>query len=238
MQYRLPLASVVAVNDYPRPPVDAGRIAPVPKRIRARIDDEYVVDTTRAKYVWEHPAFPAYYVPLADVATELVSEGALIKSDLEALGAMVKLEWDAADAWYEEDEEVFVHPRNPYARIDAQRSSRTVKVELDGITLAESSAPVILFETGLPPRFYLPSTDVRFEHLSPSDTVTSCPYKGTTSRYWSAQTGGEQHDDIAWAYDFPTRESLPIAGLIAFYNERVDITLDGEAQTRPTTSFS
>ena len=150
----------------------------------------------------------------------------------------VRFEWAALDAWFEEDEQVFVHPRNPYTRVDALRSNRRVRVELDGVVLAESASPVMVFETGLPTRYYVNRTDVRFEHLVPSDTVTSCPYKGMTSGYWSVRAGGTVHKDLAWAYDFPTRQLLPIAGLVAFYNEMVDTYLDGERLDRPQTHFS
>jgi uncharacterized protein (DUF427 family) len=142
------------------------------------------------------------------------------------------------DAWFEEDEQVFVHPRNPYARVDAIRSSRTVRVEKDGVLLAGSSSPVLVFETGLPTRSYLPRTDIRWEHLEPSRTVTQCPYKGTTSAYWHVRAGDALHCDLAWSYDFPTRELLPIAGLIAFYDEKVDVTVDGVLRDRPVTHFS
>ena len=95
-------------------------------------------------------------------------------------------------------------------------------------------SPVMVFETGLPTRYYLNRTDVDFDHLVPTDTETACPYKGTTSGYWSvARRWHELHPDLAWAYDFPTRQLLPIAGLIAFYNEKVDITLDGRLLDRP-----
>jgi uncharacterized protein (DUF427 family) len=154
------------------------------------------------------------------------------------LAGTVRLDWAAPDAWFEEDEQVFVHPRDPYARVDAIRSSRTVRVEKDGVLLAESSSPVLVFETGLPTRHYLPRTDVRWEHLEPSDTVTRCPYKGTTSAYWHVRAGGALHRDLAWSYDFPTRELLPIAGLVAFYDEKVDTLVDGVPSARPVTHFS
>ena len=144
----------------------------------------------------------------------------------------------ALDAWFEEDEQVFVHPRDPYSRVDALRSQRRVRVELDGVVLADSGSPVMVFETGLPTRYYVNRTDVRFENLVPSDTVTSCPYEGMTSGYWSVRAGGVVHKDLAWAYDFPTRQLLPIAGLVAFYNEMVDTYLDGELLDRPQTHFS
>ena len=149
----------------------------------------------------------------------------------------VRFRWSAPDAWFEEEEEVFVHPRNPYTRVDALRSGRSVRIERDGVLLAESSSPVLVFETGLPTRYYLDPTAVNFGHLRASDTVTACPYKGRTSNYWSVCTGTTTYPDLAWAYQFPTRGLSPIAGLVAFYNEQVDITLDGVRQQRPTTHF-
>ena len=161
-----------------------------------------------------------------------------IASDLEGIVGTVRFEWEALDSWFEEDEEVFVHPRNPYTRVDALRSGRHVRVELDGVVLAESSRTVMVFETGLPTRYYFDRLDVDLHHLRASDTVTSCPYKGTTSSYWSVELDGALSPDLAWAYDFPTRQLLPIAGLIAFYNEKVDITVDGTRLDRPDTHFS
>ena len=140
--------------------------------------------------------------------------------------------------WFEEDEEVFVHPRNPYTRVDALRSTRPVRIEFEGVLLAESSSPVMVFETGLPTRYYLNRTEVRFDHFVPCPTVTRCPYKGTTTDYWSAVVGGTVHADLAWSYGFPTRQLLPIAGLVAFFNERVDLFVDGERQERPVTHFA
>ena len=141
------------------------------------------------------------------------------------------------DAWFEEDEQVFVHPRSPYTRVDALRSGRPVRVELDGVVLADAGSSVMVFETGLPTRYYLSRTDVDFAHLIPTGTVTACPYKGTTSGYWSVRAGGTVHADLAWSYDFPTRQLLPIAGMIAFYNEKVDTILDGQRLDRPQTHF-
>jgi uncharacterized protein (DUF427 family) len=251
------------VNDYPASPVQANHVEPVPRRVRAVVGGVTVVDTTAALYVWEHPAFPQFYIPVADVVPDvLVDEGTteetprgdvrhaslrvgdvlrqqaarvLGAAKVEGLDDTVRFEWSAVDAWYEEDEQIFVHPKSPYTRVDVLRSSRQLRVESHGEVLAESSSPLLLFETGLPTRYYLNRTDVDFSRLAPSDTVTSCPYKGTTSGYWSALVGGRVHPDVAWAYDFPTREVLPIAGLIAFYNEKVDLFLDGEQLERPVT---
>jgi uncharacterized protein (DUF427 family) len=118
------------------------------------------------------------------------------------------------------------------------RSNRHVRVELGGAVLAESPAPVMVFETGLPTRCYVNKTELNFAHLVASDTVTSCPYKGTTTGYWSVKVGDTLYPDLAWTYDFPTRELLPIAGLVAFYNEKVDVIIDGKLLERPHTHFS
>jgi uncharacterized protein (DUF427 family) len=254
------------VADYPKMSVDTGHIEPVPRRIRAMLGGEVVVDTTRALYVWEWPNYPQYYIPVADVSPGvLVDEGhpaklhfgtarrhglqvgeitrphaARLYGDdaLDGLADTARFEWNALDAWFEEDEEVFVHPRSPYTRVDALRSTRPVRIKLDGVVLAESASPVMVFETGLPTRYYLNRTEVNFDHLLPTDTVTSCPYKGKTSDYWSVRIGETVHPDLAWSYDFPTRQLLPIAGLIAFYNEKVDVTVDGHHLDRPVTHFS
>jgi uncharacterized protein (DUF427 family) len=241
------------MSGYPSAIAPVDHVEPVPRRIRATLGGRVVVDTTDAKYLWEFPPYPQYYVPLADVAdgvlvetgeTEQHDRGkarlhtagngqARVYDDGVAAG-LVRFDWDAMDRWFEEEEEVFVHPRNPYSRCDAIRSSRLVKVERDGKVLAESSSTVIVFETGLPPRYYFPKLAVNFEHLTPSDTETACPYKGRTTGYWSVG----KHPDLAWSYDFPTAPLLPIAGLVAFYNERVDLTIDAEPVPRPRTPFS
>lgn len=253
------------MRDYPQMIVPTDHVEPAPRRVRAVLGGSTVFDTTRALYVWEWPPYPQYYVPLADVDTAvLVDEqhpqrlkrgtahrhglrvgdthrpGAarVFRDDaVEGLVETVRFDWTALDAWYEEDEQIFVHPRNPYTRVDAIRSSRSVRVELEGVVLAESSSPVMVFETGLPTRYYVPRTHVRFEHLLPTDTVSECPYKGTTSAYWSVQVNGATHADLAWSYDFPTRQLLPITGMVAFYNEKVDHVVDGEPLERPTTHF-
>ena len=157
--------------------------------------------------------------------------------ELPALRDTVRFEWAALDAWFEEDERVFVHPRSPYVRVDALRSARPVQVALEGHLLAEAGTCVMVFETGLPTRYYVDPTTVNFEHLVPTDTVTACPYKGVTSEYWSVRTERGVHPDLAWTYHFPTGAMLPIAGLISFYNEKVDIHLDGVLLERPKTHF-
>lgn len=253
------------MTDFPRMIAPVDHIEPVPRRIRAMLGGHVVLDTTRAMYVWEWPYYPQYYIPIGDVDPAVIIDeqrphklsrgtarslglragdihrpaaGRLyIDDSLEGLSGMARFEWDALDAWFEEDEEVFVHPRNPYVRVDALRSTRPVRIELDGVVLAESTAPVMVFETGLPTRYYLDRTQIDFDYLRPTTTVTACPYKGRTTGYWSVDVGGTVHPDLAWSYDFPTRGLLPIAGLVAFYNEKVDIHLDGRRLERPVTHF-
>ena len=253
------------MHDYPCMIAQVNRVEPVPRRIRAFLAGEVVFDTQRALYVWEWQNYPQYYIPIADVSSDrLVAEHTtqhtsrgivdlhglrvgdvhrpkaakvLRDSPIDGLASTVRFDWAALDTWLEEDEQVFVHPRNPYVRVDALRSTRNVRVELDGVLLGESASPIMVFETGLPTRYYLNKTEIHFEHLLPTDTVTECPYKGTTSGYWSVRVGDVIYPDLAWSYEFPTRQLLPIAGLIAFYNEKVDILVDGRRLDRPQTHF-
>lgn len=254
------------MKDYPATIATVNQVEPVPRRVRAFVAGEPVLDTIRALYVWEWPNYPQYYIPMADVRSDvLVDEGRpsastplgvvqsyalragtiyranaarmLTEPSVAALRGTVRFQWAALDAWFEEDEQVFVHPRNPYVRVDALRSTRRVRIELDGAVLAESSSPIMVFETGLPTRYYFNRTEVNFEHLVATVTVTACPYKGTTTGYWSVRVGETIHPDLAWAYDFPRPEVGPIAGLISFYNERVDTFIDGRQQERPRTHF-
>ena len=158
--------------------------------------------------------------------------------DAPPLAGYRALYWNALDHWFEEDEEVFVHARDPYHRVDALPSSRHVVVSLDGEVLADTRRPVALFETGLPVRWYIPREDVRLERLTPSDTVTSCPYKGRTSGYWSVSAGGEDVEDVAWSYEDPIGPVAPIAGLVCFFNEWVDLEIDGEPVERPASPWA
>jgi len=235
------------------------------KRVRVFLGGRLVADTIKPVLVWEKPYYPTYYVPAADVRAELVPtsgvdhspsrgdgavydvrvEGGLApaaavryhESPIPELRDLVRLEWQAMDEWFEEDEPVYVHPRDPYKRVDILASSRHVVVSVDGVPVAESRQPRILFETSLPPRYYLPLTDVRMDLLRPSPRQTRCPYKGTAT-YWHLALGDTVYEDLVWTYRTPVAESQKIAGLVCFYNERVDITLDGVAQERPRTPFS
>jgi uncharacterized protein (DUF427 family) len=241
------------------------RVEPSPKRVRAYLAGRVVADSRHPSMVWEIPYYPAYYLPLSDVKAELVAtgktehspsrgdaelydvrvEGAVAegaaklypRSPLPALRDLVRFEWAAMDEWLEEDEPVYTHPRDPYHRVDILASSRHVRVAVDGVTVANSARPVILFETGLPPRYYLPLVDLRTDLLLASASQTHCPYKGAAS-YWSVDTGYGVHTDLVWMYRAPLPESQKIAGLACFYDEKADVYLDGELQERPRTHFS
>jgi uncharacterized protein (DUF427 family) len=240
------------------------------KRVRAYLGGELVADTRVPLLVWETPYYPAYYFPAQDVTAELVPAGKsepqphlgtaeimhvktsggtaddaarrYADSPVAELRDAVRLDWAAMTEWLEEDEPVYTHPRDPYKRVDILNSSRNVRVVLDGVTVAESGQPRILFETGLPPRYYLPLSDLRMDLLRPSDRSTHCPYKGTAA-YWSVDTtpaapGGRVHADVVWIYRSPLPESQKIGGLACFYNERVELWIDGEKQARPRSPFS
>jgi len=240
------------------------------KRVRAYLGGQLVADSHAPLLVWEIANYPAYYFPAADVVAELVEAGESERrpqlgeadiyhvkagdavarhaarryadSPVTELRDAIRLDWAAMSEWFEEDEPVYTHPRDPYKRVDILASSRHVRIEIDGVTVAESSQPRILFETGLPPRYYLPLTDVRMDLLRPSDRSTHCPYKGTAG-YWSVDTGahaqnGRVHADVVWIYRAPLPESQKIAGLACFYNERVDLYVDGQKLPRPASPFS
>jgi uncharacterized protein (DUF427 family) len=242
------------------------KIEPSPKRVRIVMGGEVIADTTDALWVWENPWYPQYYVPLRDIREGALEPTATMTrsptrgsarhftvrgggrvavdaawchedSPIDELRDRIRFDWAAMDAWFEEDEEVFVHPRNPYTRVDILASSRHVEVEVGGNVVAASTRPTFLFETNLPRRTYFPKLDVRMELLVASDTSSMCPYKGT-ARYWSLADLEADGVDIAWSYPAPFRESEPIAGLVAFYDERVDVRVDGQLQPRPRTRFS
>jgi uncharacterized protein (DUF427 family) len=239
------------------------RIEPSTKRVRVMLGGEVVADTSRPLLVWEVPYYPTYYFPADDVRTDLLVatgetrkspsrgeasqlavkvngvEGAaytFLNPKIEEIAGHYAFVWKTMDHWFEEDEEVWVHARDPYTRIDILPSSRRVRVELDGVTVADTTHASFLFETGLPTRYYIPKTDVRMDLLSATDTETACPYKGT-ARYWSVTVDGKTHEDVVWGYDAPLPESQKITGLVCFYNEKVDVYVDGVLEERPKTKF-
>jgi uncharacterized protein (DUF427 family) len=236
------------------------RIETSEKRVRALLEGRVVVDSFHPVLVWEKPYYPTYYFPVADVLADLAPSGDVnrspsrgagtvydvqvagaaapgaavryLDSPLEALRDLVRLDWDAMSEWLEEEEVVYTHPRDPYTRVDILPSSRHVRVEIGGVVVAESHHPRLLFETGLPTRYYLPLADVRMDLLRPSSSESYCPYKGTAA-YWSLETRDSIQPDVAWIYRTPLPESQKVAGLVGFYNERADIYIDGVLLDRP-----
>jgi uncharacterized protein (DUF427 family) len=239
-----------------------------PRRVRAVFGGETVADSRRVKLMHEKGYLPVYYFPRSDVRMDLleatdhtthcpfkgeasywsvkvgdrVAENAVWGypepiASAPPLADYLAFYWRMMDHWYEEDEEVFVHPRDPYHRVDVLESSRHVKVRVNGEVVAETDHPKVLFETGLPPRYYIPPEDVRKEALVPSDKQTQCPYKGVAA-YYSVEAGGEQVEDLIWYYSEPIPEAAKIKGHLAFFNEKVDLEVDGEMQQRPKTQWS
>jgi uncharacterized protein (DUF427 family) len=195
------------------------------KWIRAFRGEEVVVDSKRSLLVWKDgEVVPRLAFPEEDVQLDV--------SGFERVADAVLVPWDAADRWVEEEEEMVGHARDPFKRVDVRRSSRHVRVERDGQLLAETTQPILLFETGLPTRYYMPLEDVKAP-VEPSDRHTQCAYKGTASYF---TVGG--HRDIAWYYPEPEPGMEPIKGWVAFFNERTDISVDGEAAGRPKTQWS
>jgi uncharacterized protein (DUF427 family) len=216
---------------------------PTPRWIRAVVDGRTIADSKNA-YLLLGGGLPMYLFPANDVAAGALSDttstedrpglgavehrsiqvngsarpGAIVITrtgpGFEAIRGMVGFEWESIDHWYEEEEEIYRHPRDPYHRVDAIRSSRHVVVTVDGKEVANTKRPVLLFETGLPTRYYIEQADVNLDLLEETDTSSRGPYKGQAS-YWKMK-GADR--DIAWAYLNPIDEILKITGLIAFFN--------------------
>jgi uncharacterized protein (DUF427 family) len=238
------------------------------RRVRVIFNDETIADSKRVKLLHETGHLPIYYFPEEDVCRDLlettehttycpfkgnasywsvrvddnVAENAVwsypepLKS-APPLSGYLAFYWRMMDAWYEEGEQVFVHPRDPYHRIDVLDSTRHVKVMADGEVVAETAQPKLLFETGLPPRYYIRAEDVRMDKLLPSEKNTQCPYKGVAS-YWSVKVGEDILEDLVWSYQDPIPEAAKMKGHLCFFNEKVDLEVDGEEQERPQTQWS
>ena len=255
-------------NFEPPPPGKALYLDPSPKRIRVEVGGETIADSRRAMLLHESGHQPIYYFPPEDVRSDVlepserhthcpkkgdasyytiragdnvVDAGAWYYPDplpgAPPIKDLIAFYFRRMDRWLEEDEEIAVHPRDPYHRIDLRRTGRRVRVSLDGEVLAESTAAIALFESNLPARWYLPREDVTAE-LEPSDTVTGCPYKGEAGYYSVRLPGGAVEKDLVWFYDDPFDEVRRIDGLLCFFNERVDLELDGELQERPASPWS
>jgi uncharacterized protein (DUF427 family) len=255
-------------NFEPPPPGRALYLEPTPKRIRAVFAGEAVVDSRAALMLHESGHQPIYYFPPDDVRTDLlepsdrhthcpkkgdasyytirvgdhvVDAGAWYYPEpldgAPPIKDLVAFYWNRMDHWYEEDEEVVVHPRDPYHRVDILRTDRHIRISLDGELLAESRSATALFETNLPPRWYVPREDVSVP-LEPSETVTRCPYKGRASYHSVKLESGDLAKDLVWHYPDPIPDAARITGLLCFFNEKVDIELDGELQERPASPWS
>jgi uncharacterized protein (DUF427 family) len=245
-------------------PLPAPFVEPTPRRIRVRLGDQLVADSARALLLvrYGRTGLPTYYLPREDVEKDVlvdetagaggrltwtvragrstVAGGAWTHEDptgdFAPLAGHVTFSWETLD-WYEEDERVWVHARDPYKRIDTLHSSRRVEVYAGGERVADSVRPLLLFETSLPTRYYLPFADVRTDLLEASGTVSHCPYKGR-ARYWSVRAGATHTPDACWSYPDPIPENPKIRDLLCFFNERVDIVVDGERLGRPVTPWS
>jgi uncharacterized protein (DUF427 family) len=234
-------------------------VEPTARRIRVRLGGRLVADSERALLMIRYgpKGLPTYFLPRADVAPDaLVDEvrgpdggsswtvaagpdraaGAAWTDPHPGLAGHVTFSWRQLE-WYEEDERVVAHARPPYSRVDTLRSSRRVEIRVGGETVAHSVRPLLLFETHLPTRYYLPFDDVRTECLEASDTVTQCPYKGV-ARWWSVRAGGRLVPDVAWSYPDPIPENPKIRDLLCFFTERVDLVLDGVPQPRAVSPWS
>jgi uncharacterized protein (DUF427 family) len=193
--------------------------------------DRVVVDSERAVLVYETGSLPHYAFPAKDVT---------IDADVEPeVDGYVRVAWSSADRWLEEEQEIFVHPHDPYHRIEVLPSTRRIRVHVDGVPVAESARPQILFETGLPPRYYLPADDVRMDLLEPTLVRTGCAYKGFAS-YWDVVTESGRVPAAAWTYREPLREGEPIRDLVCFFQERpeIEVEVDGETADAPPTAWS
>jgi uncharacterized protein (DUF427 family) len=204
-----------------------------PHWIRARRGGETVVDSRHARMLHEHGRLPVFWFPADDVRIDLLPDDAVERRDEELLNGLVSVRWDAADEWLDEDEVLFGHARDPYHRIEVRRTSRRVRVRIGDEVVADSDRTIVLFETGLPRRWYFPEEDVRMELLSPSDSDTVCAYKGHAS-YWSV---GDE-DDVVWTYRDPEHEVAAIKDRLAFFNERAEIEVDGEPEQELRTQWS
>lgn len=242
-------------------------LEPFPRRMRAILGDETIVDSRHAMLLHEHGLLPVLYFPRTEVRMDLLeptdqrthcpwkgdasywsvraggraAENAVWAypdplPGAPALADLVAVQWGAMDEWLEEDEPAIVHVRDPYHRVDILDSSRHVRVSLDGQPLAETRRARVVYETGLPPRWYIPAADARTDLLADSDTTSGCAYKGFAS-YKSLAGAGSGGEDIVWYYPEPTRDAERLRDRLCFWNERVDLEVDGEPLERAVTHW-
>jgi uncharacterized protein (DUF427 family) len=269
--------------DHERAAITELRWHPEAKRIRGFLNGVAVVDSTRARIVWEpRRIVPSFAIPVEDIDAVLVATDADMAEqhpvrlgegrpvldpstpftfhtteglsyDLSVgsstrpaaafapadsdLDGHVLVDFAAFEEWREEDEVLVGHARDPFKTVDTRRSSRRVEIRIAGTVCAQSTRSVMLFETYLPTRYYLSREDVRMDLLVPTDTVSVCAYKGR-ARYWSAHVDDIVMRDVAWSYEAPHNYATAVTGMVSFFNERVDISVDGEPMARPLSPWS
>lgn len=210
------------------------RYEPTEKRVRGELGGATVVDSRRTWLVWNPgTVVPGWCFPREDVRLGALPDDAWWEYDDPDLAGRVGIAFTALDRWLEEEVEVVGHPRDPFKRVDVRRSSRHVRVLIDGEVYADSRRPLLVFETGHPTRYYLPPEDVRLDLMERSETRSLCAYKGEAS-YWSAPAA----DDVAWYYADPLPDNAELRDHVAFFGEHVDVEVDGEPVERPTTQWS
>jgi uncharacterized protein (DUF427 family) len=216
-------ADVLPVYYFPQADVRMDLLAPTAQKSRCPYKGEASYWTAKASGKVAEDAAWSYEEPLAEAT---------------AIKGHVAFYWNQMDKWYEEDEEVFVHPRDPYKRVDVLPSKRHIRVVIDGTIVAETRRPRLLFETNHPVRYYILQEDVRTDLVVQSATKSRCPYKGPAS-YWSVKIGDQFFEDMAWGYMEPIPECPKIKGLICFFHERgAEIYVDGEKIPPPKTKWS
>jgi uncharacterized protein (DUF427 family) len=213
-------------------------VDPSPRWIRAMLGGETVVDSRRAKMLHQHGRLARYFVPRDDVRWERLDDVEPVEPPAGAPGldGHVSFAWDDLDAWLEEDEPLIAHAIDPYHRVDVRRTSRHVAASVNGVALVDSRRAFALFETGLPTRWYVPRDDILAD-LEPSDLRTQCAYKGVAS-YFSVRAGDDLLENLAWTYPEPRHDAAAVRDLVCFFNEAVDLDLDGERQARPQTPWA
>ncbi len=262
------MAQAVETRQREHDPNHKVEVEPSPRWVRVVFNGETIASSKRPLLLVETNHRPVYYFPREDVRMDLleptpsrthcpykgdasywtirvgdrVSEDAAWSyeepfPDRQDIRGYMAFYWDRVDHWYEEAEEIYKHPRDPRHRVDVLESSRHVQIAINGQIVADTRHPRLLFETGHPTRYYIPPEDVRMDLLRPTDLHSRCPYKGEAS-YWSARIGDVELPNIVWSYQDPIAECPRIKGYMSFFNEKVDVTVDGELQPRPKTSWS
>jgi uncharacterized protein (DUF427 family) len=198
-------------------PENVSYVEPFRRRVRATRDGRTVIDTERALLLHRPGQPPTFAFPAGDV------DGPATETASDAPG-YVTVPWDAVDTWYEEDEQLFGHPRNPYHRVDCLRSHRALRVEAAGTTLVDTTETMVVYETALEPRLYVDPRFVRVE-LTRSQLQTYCPYKGTAT-YWNVSVDGAVLPNVAWSYEEALPESVPLQHLVSFDDQRVSVVHD------------